>query len=115
MHEWICNTAYSIHVISQVETCDQCQRNNKRLKKPTGSLHPIPVISKLWCQVGMDLVGPFPETMRGNKYIVTLTDYFSKWAEAAPLPNKTADEVASFMHSVSSEAIVKCQSSLPCT
>ena len=32
----------------------------------------IPVSSKLWCQVGMDIVGPLPETLKGNKYIVTL-------------------------------------------
>ncbi len=37
--------------------------------------------------MGMDLIGPLPETTRGNKYIVTVTDYFSKWAEAAPLPS----------------------------
>jgi len=38
----------------------------------------------------MDLIGPLPETPRGNKYIAVLTDYFSKWAEAAPLQDKTA-------------------------
>ena len=49
----------------------------------------------------MDLIGPMPETPRGNKYIVTLTDYFSKWAEAAPLPDKTALGIAKFIFSVS--------------
>ena len=49
----------------------------------------------------MDLIGPMPETPRGNKYIVTLTDYFSKWAEAAPLPDKTALAIAKFIFSVS--------------
>lgn len=51
----------------------------------------------------MDLIGPLPKTSRGNKYIVTLTDYFSKWAEAAPLFNKTAEGIAKFMYSVSLE------------
>ena len=49
----------------------------------------------------MDLIGPLPKTSRGNKYIVTLTDYFSKWAEAAPPFNKTAEGIAKFMYSVS--------------
>ena len=48
----------------------------------------------------MDLIGPLPETSRGSKYIITLTDYFSKWAEAAPLPDKTAIGVARFIYSV---------------
>lgn len=60
---------------------------------------------KVWCQVGMDWIGPMPETPRGNKYIVTLTDYFSKWAEAAPLPDKSAIGVAKFIYSVSSVII----------
>lgn len=55
----------------------------------------------------MDLIGPLPETSRGNKYIVTLTDYFSKWAEAAPLPNKSADGIAVFMYSVSEFSFVQ--------
>ena len=41
-------------------------------------LHPIPVKAQIWHQVGMDLIGPLPETSLGNKYIITLTDYFSK-------------------------------------
>ena len=49
-------------------------------------------------QVGIDLIGPLPTTDSGNRYIVTLVDYFSKWPEAAPLPNKTAVGVASFLY-----------------
>ncbi len=33
--------------------------------------------TKIWSQVGMDLIGPLPETPRGNQFIVTLTDYFT--------------------------------------
>ena len=49
----------------------------------------------------MDLIGPLSVTPRGNKHIITLTDYFSKWAEATALPNKLAEGVATFMYSVS--------------
>ena len=49
----------------------------------------------------MDLIGPLPVTSQGNKYIITLTDYFSKWAEAAALPSKHAVGVAKFIYSVS--------------
>ena len=73
----------------QVSSCDRCQRNNKKFHASAGVLHPIPV------QVGMDLIGPLPETSLGNKYIITLTDYFSKWAKATALPDKTA---AKFMY-----------------
>ena len=43
-------------------------------------------------------IGPLPRTEQGNRYIVMLLDYFSKWPEAAPLPDKTATGVASFVY-----------------
>ena len=49
-------------------------------------------------QVGIDLVGPLPKTKRGNCFIITLVDFFSKWPEAAPLPDKSARSVATFLY-----------------
>ena len=46
----------------------------------------------------MDLIGPLPTTPRGNKYVVILVDYFSKWPEAAPLKDKSAKGVALFLY-----------------
>ncbi len=51
-------------------------------------------------QVGIDIIGPLPVTAEGNKYIVTLVDYFSKWPEAEALPNKSAEEVALFLYRI---------------
>lgn len=81
------------------KSCDTCQRVNPKMTKQRPELHPIPV-TDIWNQIGIDLVGPLPETVRGNKYIVTVTDYFSKWPEAAPLPDKTALGVADFLYSL---------------
>ena len=52
----------------------------------------------LYTGIGIDIVGPLPVTAKGNRYIVTLVDYFSKWPEAEPLPNKSAKEVALFLY-----------------
>lgn len=49
-------------------------------------------------QVGIDLVGPLPRTAQGNRYIVTLVDYFSKWPEAEAIPDKSATSVALFLY-----------------
>ncbi len=51
-----------------MKSCDTCQRSNKKLKKASGPLNPIPVKAKLWHQVGIDLIGPLPQTAQGNKY-----------------------------------------------
>ena len=45
--------------------------------------------------VAMDIMGPFPVTARGYKYILVVGDYFSKWLELIPLSDMTAAHVAS--------------------
>ncbi len=80
-----------------VKTCDSCQRTNLSLKKTPATLHPVPV-SSVWHRIGIDLIGPLKETPRGNKYIITCTDYHSKWAEALPLKTKEAGSVADFLY-----------------
>ena len=50
-------------------------------------------------RVAMDILGPLPETERHNKYILVISDYFTKWAEALPIPNMYAETVArEFVH-----------------
>ena len=48
-------------------------------------------------QVGIDLIGPLPITSRGNRFIITLVDYFSKWPEAEAIPNKSAESVVQYL------------------
>ena len=35
---------------------------------------------------------------KGNRYVITLTDYFSKWVEATPIPTKEACHIAEFLY-----------------
>eukprot|EP00731_Ephydatia_muelleri_P030585 Em0022g99a len=73
-----------------VKTCDVCQSTNgAKFMKTAVPLHPIPIQPSVWHQVGIDLIGPLPKTERGNCYIITLIDYFSKWPEAEPIADKT--------------------------
>lgn len=84
-----------ISMYLQISKCDQCQRVNKKpLATSYPELHPIPVYSP-WFHVGMDFVGPIsPISDRGNRFILTLTDYFTKYVEAVPLPTKEATGIA---------------------
>ncbi|XP_021371504.1 uncharacterized protein LOC110462052 [Mizuhopecten yessoensis] len=45
----------------------------------------------------MDLVGPLRETRSGNRYIIVMTDYLTKWSEVKAIRTKTAEEIALFI------------------
>ena len=47
--------------------------------------------------IAMDILGPLPETECGNKYIVVIDDYFTKWKEAYPMRNMEATTVANIL------------------
>lgn len=47
-----------------------------------------------WQVSVVDTVGPMPITMQKNKYILVLTDYFTRWSDALPIPDATAPAVA---------------------
>lgn len=54
-----------------------------------------PIISTFAMKrVVIDLVGPLKETASGNKYMIVMTDHFSKFPLAYGIPNKTAAIVA---------------------
>ena len=76
--------------------CEVCQRTKRKFDRPAPSLHPI-VVSDTWNKVGIDLI-TLPLSKKGNQYCITLTDYFSKWVEAAPMPTKEAKHVAEFLY-----------------
>nr|GFA36310.1 reverse transcriptase domain-containing protein [Tanacetum cinerariifolium] len=47
----------------------------------------------------IDFMGPFPSS-RGNKYILMVVDYLSKWVEAKALPTNDARVVCNFLKSL---------------
>ena len=62
--------------------------------------HPIAVKAP-WYMVGIDFIGPLsPASEDGSKYILTISDYFTKWVEVIPTKNKKAVTVANCLFKV---------------
>ena len=78
-----------------VETCETCQRRGK--PKKINPLRTIEV-SRVFELIGMDLIGPLPPTSQGNRYIIVMTEYLTKWVEAKAIPNKKAETIAEFLY-----------------
>ncbi|KRX13115.1 Retrovirus-related Pol polyprotein from transposon, partial [Trichinella nelsoni] len=45
-------------------------------------------------RVGMDILGPLEKTPSENRYVLVLTDYFTRWTAACPIANMEASTVA---------------------
>jgi hypothetical protein len=51
-------------------------------------------------QWGLDMIGPIkPTSSQQHKYIITTTDYFTRWFEVAPLKVVNTSQVISFLNS----------------
>jgi transposase InsO family protein len=77
-----------------VRKCKSCQinkllgpRNRAPMEITTTAEHPFEKCS-------LDIVGPLPETTKGNKYILTFQDDLSKFVNAIPIPQQDAETVA---------------------
>ena len=78
-----------------------CQRLNRKLTTGVPQLHPI-AVKEPWYMIGIDFVGPIsPTAFDGSRFILTISDYFTKWVEALPTPDKSASSVATTLFKVS--------------
>ena len=73
-----------------VRACRLCQQFNYSRQKAPGHLHPIPPTAIPFAIIGMDFCGPFVTSSRENKYILVVTDLFTRFVVAVPLPTNTA-------------------------
>ena len=77
--------------------CQACQYHANFIHQAPEPLHPT-VASWPFEAWGLDVVGPItPKSSKGHSYILAATDYFSKWAEAAPFREVKKETVIDFI------------------
>ena len=74
-------------------TCVDCAKRKTPAPKARAPLNSIKVGSPLQL-VAVDILGPLPESATGNRYILVVGDYFSRWMEAYAIPNQEAVTVS---------------------
>jgi hypothetical protein len=72
--------------------CDTCAANRGPRNRTRGLKNQYNVGAPFE-RTAIDIAGPFPESDRGNKYLLIAMDYFTKWPEVYAFPNQEASAV----------------------
>ena len=97
-------SAYWVGMAKDVQaycsSCDRCQ-----LSKPVLPMR-VPLtntpIGRPMDMVAVDVL-KVPVSVQGNSYLLVIQDYFTKWLEAIPMRNQTADTIVSVLINVFSQ------------
>jgi hypothetical protein len=77
-----------------VRTCEKCRRTKLLRQKPYGLLEPLPIPSKPWESISMDMITDLPES-EGHDSIFVVVDRLTKMAVFCPIrKDYTAEDIA---------------------
>ena len=83
--------AYWVSMAKDVEKycceCSKCQKSKLSIPKHA-PLTSLP-IGRPWRMIAVDIL-KVPLSANNNRYLLVVQDYYTKWADAIPLPDQTA-------------------------
>lgn len=80
-------------VLHYVATCAMCGASKKSSRKSRAALQSY-VCGAPLDRLHLDFLGPFPASVNNNKYILVITDQFTKWVEAFAVQDQTSETTA---------------------
>jgi len=87
---------WTVDVREYSKRCDKCARYHRGGVKQQGMLQPMCVRAP-WERVAIYITGPHPVSSKGNKFIITVMDHFTKFGFAFPVRNHEAPTVAKYL------------------
>jgi hypothetical protein len=85
----------SADIRRHTKECDACQRTKPSTQKPSGELRPLPIPARPWQSIGMDFLGPLPESKSHHDMILIIIDRLTKMAHFIPTTsNVTSKQTA---------------------
>jgi len=73
--------------------CDDCAKRKRPGKHPVATKQQYNV-GEPFEMVTVDIMGSLPTSYDGNKYMLVISDYFTKWCDAYPIASQDARTVA---------------------
>ena len=79
-------------VATWIKCCKSCQAVKTPVRAPA-PLQRMPIPSIPFEIVGIDATGPFNVTSRGNRYIIVVCDYLTRYVETFAVPEQSTKEI----------------------
>lgn len=76
------------------QCCPACQKSAGRKARDRAQMVPVPVVDEPFKRIAMDIVGPLNCSHSGNRYILVVCDYATRYPEAVALKSTEAVHVA---------------------
>ncbi|CAG2199674.1 unnamed protein product [Mytilus edulis] len=83
----------NLNIQDYVETCDICEERKQPARSKRQKMKSY-VMGTRFQRLASDIAGPLPTTEQGNRYILVIQDYFTKFTEVYPLCDINAETVA---------------------
>ena len=85
--------SYKEDVIKHIRICTICEARKNPPRAAREKLGQY-VVGEPLERVAIDFLGPLSRTEKGNKYVVIISDYFTRWIEAYTIKNQEAITIA---------------------
>lgn len=74
-------------------SCGSCQRVARK-RTARAPMIPLPIIAEPFARIAMDVVGPLPRSSSGNRYVLVVCDYATRYPEAVAMKSIDAASIA---------------------
>ena len=72
-----------------LKTCHNCQLRKTRLDPRHNAALDLLDVQQPFQLIGIDFTGPFPISSKGNRYLLVIIDFFSRFCQLVPVPDQT--------------------------
>jgi hypothetical protein len=79
-----------------ISKCDVCASRKPPHRKPKAPMK-VYYVGVPMERLAIDIAGPLPKTNKGHKYILVISDYFTKWTQAFAIKDQEATTIASIL------------------
>lgn len=84
-------------ILRYVKRCKVCNEQKSPNTQPNGLMGREKNVEFPWQIISVDLVGPLPRSSRGNKYLLVVADWLTKFTLLHPLREANASSIVKFM------------------